>query len=155
MDIVIRKALIDDLKIVQELNYKLFDLEYNNFDPALNMQWTFSERGKTYFKKLIEEGTVWVAEDNNKVIGYLAGSVEGTPSYATKSIAELDNFYIDKEYRKKGIGKKLVQEFKEYCMKLGVEEMKVTASSKNMNAREFYKYIGFEDFEVTYKMKLI
>lgn len=32
--------------------------------------------------------------------------------------------------------------------------MKVTASSKNMNAREFYENNGFEDFEVTYKMKL-
>ena len=155
MDIIIRKALIDDLKIVQNLNYKLFDLEFNNFDPALNMKWTFSERGKTYFKKLIEEGTVWVAEDNNKVIGYLAGSIDGMPSYATKSIAEIDNFYIDKEYRKQGIGKKLVKIFKEYCIEHGIEEMKVTASSKNMNAREFYKYNGFEDFEVTFKMTLI
>ena len=32
--------------------------------------------------------------------------------------------------------------------------MKVTASSKNINAREFYKNNGFDDFEVTYKMKL-
>ena len=32
--------------------------------------------------------------------------------------------------------------------------MKVTASAKNINAREFYQKSGFEDFEVTYKMKL-
>jgi len=38
MNMIIRKANIDDLKYVQELNYKLFDLEYNNFDPALNME---------------------------------------------------------------------------------------------------------------------
>ena len=38
MNMIIRKANIDDLKYVQELNYKLFDLEYNNFDSALNME---------------------------------------------------------------------------------------------------------------------
>lgn len=154
MNIIIRKASIDDLKSVQKLNYKLFDLEYNNFDPVLNMEWTFSEKGEKYFKKLIENGTVWVAEDNNKVIGYLAGSVIGMPSCATKTLAELDNFYIDEEYRKKGIGKKLVEEFKKYCISQNIAEMKVTASYKNINAREFYKNNGFDDFEITYKMKL-
>ena len=107
-----------------------------------------------YFKSLIEDGTIWIALDDNKVIGYIAGSVEGKPSYATKSLAELDNFYIEEEYRRQGIGKRLVQEFKNYCMSKGIEEMKVTASAKNVNAREFYKSNGFEDFEVTYKMKL-
>lgn len=154
MNIIIRKANIDDLKAVQELNYKLFDLEYNNFDPALNMKWTFSEKGEKYFTELIENGTVWVAEDNNKVIGYLAGSIIGKTSCATKTLAELDNFYIDEEYRKKGIGKKLVVEFKKFCISQGIEEMKVTASYQNINARKFYKNNGFDDFEITYKMKL-
>lgn len=155
MSVIIRKATENDLKAVQELNYKLFDLEFSNdFDPALNMEWTFSEKGEKYFKGLIEDGTVWVAVDNDRVIGYLAGSIDGKPSYATKSLAELENFYIDEEYRRQGIGKKLVQKLKNYCIDQGIEEMKVTASSKNINAREFYKNNGFEDFEVTYKMKL-
>ena len=154
MNITYRKATSRDLKEVQKLNYKLFELEYNNFDPALIMDWTFSKIGEDYFKSLIEDGTVWVAIDDNKVIGYLAGSVNGKPAYATKSLAELDNFYIEEEYRRQGIGKRLVQEFKNYCMSRRIEEMKVTASAKNVNAREFYKNNGFEDFEVTYKMKL-
>ena len=65
---------------MQELNYKLFDLEFSNdFDPALNMEWTFSEKGEKYFKGLIEDGTVWVAVDNDRIIGYLAGSIDGEP----------------------------------------------------------------------------
>lgn len=32
--------------------------------------------------------------------------------------------------------------------------MKVTVSAKNVNAREFYKNNGFENFEITYKTKL-
>lgn len=151
---IIRKANIDDLKFVKELNYKLFDLEYNNFDSALNMEWTFSEKGEKYFKELIGNGTVWVAEDNSKVIGYLAGRIIGKTSCATKTLAELDNFYIDDKYRRKGIGKKLVKEFKKYCILQDIEEIKVTTNYKNINAREFYKSNGFDDFEITYKMKL-
>ena len=154
MGIAIRKATIEDLKAIQELNYKLFELEYNNFDPALNMNWTFSKIGENYFKKSIENATVWVAVDNNKVIGYLVGRIEKMPAYTTKSLAELDNFYIDEEYRRQGIGKRLVEEFKKYGINKGIEEIKVTASAKNTNAKAFYQNNGFDEFEVTYKMKL-
>lgn len=154
MGVNIRKAILEDLKYVQELNYKLFELEYNNFDPALNMNWTFSEKGENYFRELIKSGTVWVAVDNNKVIGYLAGSIGEKPSYVTTSLAELDNFYIEKEYRRQGIGKKLVEEFKQYCINNQIQEIKVTANAKNTNARAFYENNGFDDFEVTYKMKI-
>ena len=47
-----------------------------------------------------------------------------------------------------------MQEFKNYCISQGIEEIKVTALSKNINARNFYENCGFEEFEVTYKMKL-
>lgn len=110
--------------------------------------------GANYFKELIEEGTVWVAVDSSKIIGYLAGSIDVKPEYATKSLSELDNFYVEEEYRRQGIGKKLLEEFKKYCISKSIEEIKVTATAKNINAREFYKNNGFEDFEITYKMKL-
>ena len=69
MNIVIRKATLEDLRQVQDLNYKLFDFEYKNFDSSLNMGWTFSEEGEKYFRKVIEKGTVWLAVDDDKIIG--------------------------------------------------------------------------------------
>ena len=153
MNITIRNAVMDDLKAIQELNYKLFDLEFNNFDPTLNLEWTFSEKGENYFKSVIEKGTVWVALENKKIIGYLAG-VECEPSYLTIKMAELDNCYIEKEYRNKGIGNMLLLEFKKYCKNKGIHEIKVTASALNKNAIDFYKNNEFNDYEVTYKMKI-
>lgn len=87
MIIIIKKAILEDLKGVQKLNYKLFELEYNNFDPDLNMEWTFSKIGEEYFKSLIEDGTVWVAIDDNKVIGYLAGSIDWKTIICNKIIS--------------------------------------------------------------------
>lgn len=154
MDIVIRKATLEDLKAVQDLNYKLFDFEYENFDSSLNMKWTFSEEGEKYFRKVIENGTVWVAVDNDKIIGYLAGIRKSYDSINANS-AELDNFYIEEKYRRLGIGKRLVNEYKKYCKNEGIDTVYVTANAKNKNARSFYQASGFDDeYEVTYKMKI-
>lgn len=151
MDIVIRKARIEDLKAIQELNNKLFELEYNKFDPSLKVGWPFTEEGEEYFKDMIENEIVFVAVVDNNVIGYLAGTVDTKNSCILKPISELDNFYVEENYRGQGIGTKLVKEFKNYCFDKGIEEMKVTASALNINAIEFYKKIGFKEFEITLK----
>ena len=151
---IVRKARIDDLKSVQELNYRLFDFERNNFDPLLNMEWTFSEKGEEFFKRLIERGIVWVAVDGDRLIGYLAGDIIDEPFCTTKAFAKLKNIYVDKDYRRRGIGKELLKEFKAYCTERNIEEIRVTTNSKNTNAREFYESNGVGDFEITYKMKI-
>lgn len=73
--IEIRKATIDDLEAIQELNNDLFKLEKANYDTTLVIDWPFTETGKSYFIDLIHNHYVIVAEDNNIIIGYLAGSV--------------------------------------------------------------------------------
>lgn len=154
MNILIRKANENDLEDIRKLNYKLFELEYNYFDPALNMEWTFSSIGENYFKDTIKNGIVLLAIEDNKIIGYLAGSINIKLSYVTKTLAELDNCYVEEEYRNQGIGKQLLEEFKKYCLSQGIEEIKVTCSAKNTNARKFYESNKFENFEITYKMKI-
>lgn len=154
MNISIREATIEDLKEIQNLNYQLFELEHNNFDSNLNTNWTFSTIGENYFKDIIQNGVVLLALDNHKIIGYMAGSINIQLSYMTNSLAELDNCYIEEAYRNQGIGKKLLEKFKQYCISQVIKEIKVTASAKNISARKFYENNNFEDFEITYKMKL-
>lgn len=154
MNIVIKKADISNLKDIQSLNHKLFELEYNNFDPALNVEWTYEEEGTRYFENMINNEIVYIAIDDDKIIGYLAGSVNIENSYVTKSLAEVDNMFILEEYRKYGVGSKLMNHFKEYCIKNNIEELKVTAFAKNTDAIEFYKKNGFGEFEITLKQLL-
>lgn len=154
MDIEIKKANTTYLKDIQNLNNQLFELEYNNFDPALKVGWTFEEKGTNYFKDMLENEIVYIALDNDNVIGYLAGSINIQGSYVTKSLAEVDNMFVLEDYRKYGIGTKLINKFKEYCLQNKIEELKVTASAKNANAINFYKKNGFNEFETTLKQKL-
>lgn len=153
-DIIIKKATIENLNEIQELNNQLFELEYNNFDSSLKVGWPFEKEGIEYFSDMLNNQVVFITLVDNSVVGYLAGSINVESSYVTKSLAELDNMFILENYRKYGIGTKLVNEFKKYCLNIGIQEIKVTASTRNNNAIKFYKNNGFEDFEVTFKMTL-
>lgn len=154
MEVQIKRADIEYLPHIQNLNNQLFELEYNNFDSALRVGWTFEKEGETYLKHMLNNEIVYIALDKeDNVIGYLAGSTNIQGSYVTKSLAEIDNMFVLEEYRKYGIGSKLINKFKEYCLQNRIEEIKVTASAKNINAIHFYKKNGFDEFEITLKQK--
>ena len=129
--VIIRKAGLEDLTSIQKLNNNLFDLEFNNFDDTLKLGWALEKDGREYFEDMIKNEIVFVAQIEEKIVGYLAGSICESISYITESFAELDNMCIDDEYRKFGIGTLLMDEFKKYCKEKNMQNIKVTASAKN------------------------
>ena len=80
-DVIIRQATLKDLKSIQNLNYELFKLEKENYDPTLIVDWPLSEEGKNYFEDLIKNEFVIIAMKNEKMIGYLAGTINKKGSY--------------------------------------------------------------------------
>ncbi|MCR5146824.1 MAG: GNAT family N-acetyltransferase [Clostridia bacterium] len=152
--IVIRKAEKKDLEDIQNLNKLLFDLEYKNYDSTLDTTWPVSNEGTDYFKNAIENDITIVATDENKVFGYIIGSLNTQNTYNKYKQAELDNMCILEDYRKLGIGSRLFEKFKAICKENDIKELKVVASYKNQNAINFYKKNGFEEAEITLKQRL-
>ena len=153
-NVIIRKATLEDLSIIQELNNSLFKLEKENYDSTLVKDWPLSEEGKEYFSDLINNHYVIVAILDNVIIGYLAGSIEEKGSYVEVQYGEINNMIISDEYRDYGIGKLLINNFKEYCKSNNISNIKVVASYKNKNAIEFYRKNGFEEFDITLTAKI-
>ena len=153
-EIVIEKATIEDLEYIQKLNKKLFIREFEKYNKLLNIEWTFGEKGTKYFKELIQNGFVYVAKTNNNIIGYLAGSIHNVNECFTEKFAEIENMYIENQYRRLKIGNKLIIKFKEWCKLNNVEYIKVSAWSKNIEAINFYKNNNFIDYEKTLICKL-
>lgn len=153
-NINIRRANIDDLLYIQKLNKELFELEYNNFDNTLLQDWPLTQEGKEYFENAIKNDIVLIACINEKVVGYLAGTLNSQHSYNNTIQAELDNMCIMSEYRKLGIGSKLFEEFKKICKENKINEIKVVASFNNLNAIDFYKKNGFKETELTLKQNI-
>jgi len=61
---------------------------------------------------------------------------------------------VKDECRGYGIGKKLINNFKDYCRENNIYNVKVEASAKNENAINFYKKNGFEEFNITLTMSI-
>ncbi len=87
-------------------------------------------------------------------MGYLAGTINEKGSYEEVKYGEINNMFIKDECRGLGIGKLLINNFKDYCKTNRVNNVKVTASFKNKNAIEFYKKNGFEEFDLTLTLKI-
>ena len=155
-EIKIRKATIDDLPTILTLNNKLFkyemDRDLDNYIP----NWAFGKESTEYFSDLIENQFVIIAEIDNNPIGYLAGSVylDDTYSYYEGKTADLDNMYIEEEYRHFGIGSKLVNSFFEWCREKQAQRIFVTATLGNDNTISFYKKHGFKELNIELKKEL-
>lgn len=153
-NIVIRKAILEDVSYIQNLNNELFKLEKENYDTTLVLNWALTEESKDYFEDLIKNQYVIVATLEDKIIGYLAGSINEKGSYEEIQYGEINNMFIKEDYRLYGIGKKLINNFKNYCRNNNIRNLKVVASSKNKNAIEFYRKNGFDDFNLTLTMNI-
>ena len=60
MEISIKRADITYLKDIQNLNNQLFELEYNKFDSALKIGWTFEKDGEEYFNNMLNNETLQI-----------------------------------------------------------------------------------------------
>lgn len=156
-DLIIRKAKIEELEIIQKLNHQLF-LHEEKFDSFLNMNWPFEKAGKDFFRRRIneKEGVCFVAELNREIVGYLAGGLAKTYPYRTiKKIAELENTLVKEEFRGQGIGKKLFEKFADWSRSMGIKRIKVSASTNNSRTVKFYESVGFKPYtsELEYEIK--
>lgn len=148
----IRKATINDLKTIQDFNYELFKKE-NGYDNSLNINWPY-EDGKEYFMSEINNQFVYVALDNNVIIGYLDGAIRKPfPVFKSKR-AILENMIVDERYRNKGIGTILINHFKKWCQENDVEEIIVDIYAANNQGINFYKNNGFDNYQVQLRNKL-
>jgi len=149
--ITIRKAEISDLKVIQEFNNKLCAKEHADFDVTVNPEFARTESGERYFKSSIqnEDRLVLIAEDNNRPIGYIAGGIEKVSEFRTISdMCEIDNMWIDEEYRSQGIGKQLMNKFQNWTREKGIKRIRIIASYENRKGIEFYKREGFNEYDL-------
>lgn len=143
--IVIRRATMDDLRTVQDLNYGTFvnDLPY---DPDLNMRWPYEKEGEDYFRSRIAgpDAVCFVAEVDGKPVGYVAGAIRKGEPYRLVQRSELENMYVDENVRRSGVGRALVEELFKWSQEQGITQVFVSAYWGNDRAIEFYKSCGFE-----------
>jgi ribosomal protein S18 acetylase RimI-like enzyme len=152
--IIIRSARPNEVKKLQNLNDEVF-LDNPKYDPDVKVEWAQSEVGEEYFITAINssEGCFFVAEDNGRLIGYIAASSK-TFDDRNSSYVEIDNLGVIGSYRKQGAGKKLMNRCLKWAKDKGFKKAHLRCYSANVGALEFYKRNGFQDISVSLERSL-
>lgn len=131
MQILIRIAEINDSEFITELSNQL-GYESQNVD--------IQNRLKQILANI--DNCVYVAIENGKIVGWIHGFF----SYRIESefFVEIGGLVVDKNYRKNGIGKKLVDKVIEWSKSKNCEKVRVRCNVIRKESHKFYENIGFE-----------
>ncbi len=92
----------------------------------------------------IENGnsTIFVAEDNEAIVGFISAHVERLPWFSP-STGLLGACWVDNEYRKRGIGRKLVHNAERWLTGKNVHSIQVCWDYGNLEADAFWTRNGY------------
>lgn len=91
-----------------------------------------------------EDGVIMLAERSSKVIGVLIGSYHLDIDWEGR-IAKIDALIVEEAYRRKRIGKKLVQRFITMARRKKCKSIKSRINRKNVVAQKLHKSLGFTE----------
>lgn len=150
--ILIKKLLTNDISDKNSLLKKLVSYIYDYF-------WEF-EKKRLNKKKLFGILLKKIKNKNNfyflilkekRIIGFVH-------IYKTKKFLDLCLIYIEKGFRRKGIGRKVISYLKDYFKKKLINKkikyFRIEINSKNYSSQKFFKKLGAEEESRIYFLKI-
>ena len=142
---IIRTAILNDIENILSLGDQIFEIH----SKARPDRFKKKPVNYEYLKSIIEGNNkiLFIAEDNNKVIGYCIlciYEIKNHPMFNDAININIEDFCVDKNFRKKGVGKKLFENIKIYAKENNVQYIELSVWEFNQNAIEFYKKMGME-----------
>lgn len=128
---------------------QLFDLYRQFYRQESNI-----ELAREYLAERMEksESIIFIAKDGDDYVGF----VQLFPifsSVAMKRAYILNDLYVAKQARRKGIAEKLMLHSFNFCEQQGARYMSLQTEVKNTEAQKLYEKIGMERDEVFYYYK--
>lgn len=130
-----KKADFEDyfkMKKQEEKDYSVIIGEKVRY-PRPFVKKTFNKAVSSRLKAIL------VAEEEKKLIGYL--DVE---FYTKPKKGYIEDLFVYKEYRNRGIATKLISEFKKILKEKKYKYMTLEVNIKNKNAQKLYGKLGFK-----------
>jgi len=155
MDIVVKKATIEDLSEIQLLCNELGEQSFS-LDTDLSTTWATNHEGEKYYRERLtgNKGVIFVAEQAGKILGFVSTTINNPNTWRLTKRVEVDNLYLKDAHHGKGVGKKLVEEVKKWSQKNHIQRIFLTAFFQNKKAIAFYEREGFIPYELTLEIDL-
>lgn len=146
--IKLRKATLKDVKIIDNFQYKVIEFE-RQFDPLISK----SKDARFYpikeVKKMLrsKNNLFLLAEIDNKPVGmgFIEIKKKDSNWCIHNKLAHIGLMFVEKEYRRKGIGQQIIQELIKWANKNKIKYIKLAVYTQNQNAIEAYKKVGFKE----------
>jgi ribosomal protein S18 acetylase RimI-like enzyme len=151
MDTLIRKANLRDVPRIVEL-WKSFWNEHDEKYTRGNPIFKSKQNKLSYYKKFVarmirsRNASVFVAGIDDKLVGHIiVGITKLPPIYIHDKEAHVHEIYVEKKYRNKGIGTKLLVAANSFAKEKGIFSLGLTVNIKNKEAFSLYKESGFKE----------
>jgi GNAT superfamily N-acetyltransferase len=115
-----------------------------------NMVWKDSDTpishkvGENIFHRIREkpDDEMWVVKADDRVIGSFTTLVRRKNKKVNECIVE--NMIVHPKYRRKGVGRRIMEYLFRHCATMGCGRLTVTISEKREASEAFYSALGFE-----------
>lgn len=100
------------------------------------------------------QGKIYFAEADGNVVGYIHGFVHDKQSeeklleVVPSQVGQIEDLYIEPEYRGKGVGKMLMEKMEGYLVDLGCDSIWLEVFAPNTGAHDAYLKMGYMDREI-------
>lgn len=131
----IRKAKPKDFRQIAQIVKNEYKITYKEKYTDMS-----ALRLVKYFYKL---GTIYVAEIDKKVVGFIAGRFEPREIGWAMVVEE---FAVDSNYQRQGIGRKLMKKM-EQLAKSSKVYMIYLLTHKTAPAEKFYRAVGYQEYK--------
>lgn len=131
-DVSIRQMTKEDID-------KVYDIERRSFS------YPFS-KGIVYTMFLAYPDMCFVIQVNSEIVGFLLGELD-----VSDKQPHILSFAINEQYKRQGLGSKLLQFFIDYCKKANYKHISLEVRKDNDPAISLYKKFGFQGVKIIRK----
>jgi ribosomal protein S18 acetylase RimI-like enzyme len=105
-----------------------------------------------YFSRFLDgdDSAAFIAVADGKIVGYITAYIQAQPGYwKIKQVGAISGLIVQKDYRRRGIGRQLLTETTTFFEEKGVKYTTVYTAARNQAALEFYARNGMAPLYVT------
>ena len=111
MDLKITKSTYEDAKEVNKLLTKLI-VDEKKYDENINENCVVKSLYENFYNN--DDVCLLVAKEKEHIIGYIYGYVQNNGDAKIDTVSVLDALYVEQDYRRLGVGIKLIDAFKNW-----------------------------------------
>ncbi len=149
------KIQINEAKKKDILSILKLAMEMANFHHKIDKFYKSSckEYKKDYKKWLLKifnkrNSKILIAKKGKRIIGYGIASIKKSKEYSIiDKIGKINQIFIEKKFRRKGIGKEILKRFLEWFNSKNIKYVQLNVDARNKGAINFYKKFGFEELQ--------